>query len=424
MIPSRIVIISDQSSATGGAEALALLSARLFDEAGIPVTFVTGDEGADAPLPASIEVVSLGQKPLMQRSFAKGVRDGLYNSAARRMVERTIARLDAPDVVYHLHGWSQILSPAVFAALSGVESRLVIHAHDFFMSCPNGGFFNFVKNETCHLTPLSQKCLATNCDKRSPAQKAFRVTRAAVRARTFSGRKSPALVAVIHPSMSPFLSKSDLSLERLRTVRNPASAFSESRVAAEKNNDIFFIGRVAREKGVELAAQAVRISGHRLRIIGEGPERETLAKRYPEVAWEGWLSHSEIADIIGTARALVMPSLVPEPFGLVALEALQSGVPLVAFPDSFVAQEASKLGCCFIASERSPESLAEAFAKLGDDVAVREASQRAHIASGALTCSEIEWRDSLLALYAEQLAASADVGGSVPAQAERDAFAT
>ncbi|MBV7266303.1 glycosyltransferase family 4 protein [Erythrobacter ani] len=407
MTPKRIVIISDQSSAVGGAEALALLSARLFHEAGIAVTFVTGDDASDAPLPEGVEVVSLGHKPLLQRSFAKGVRDGLYNLAARRLIERTVARLDGPDVVYHLHSWSQILSPAVFAGLSSVQSRLVIHGHDFFMSCPNGGFFNFVTNETCELTPLSQKCLSTNCDKRSPAQKAFRVTRAAVRARTFPGRKSPALIAVIHPSMNPYLTRTDLSPARLRTVRNPARAFRENRIAAEKNSDIFFVGRVTREKGVELAAQAARISGHRLRVIGDGPERSTLAEKYPEVIWEGWLDHSKIAQIVGAARALVMPSLVPEPFGLVALEALQSGIPLVAFANSFIAQEASELGCCVMAADRSPASLAKAFEKLNDSAAVKRASQRAHIASGALTCSETDWRDRLLALYAEQLTASA-----------------
>lgn len=408
MVPSRIVIINDRSLAAGGATALALLSARLFSEAGIPVTYLTGDDGSQPQLPESVEMVALDEKPLLQRSFYSRVSDGLYNSSAQRLLQDTVARLDAPDVVYHLHGWAQILSPAVFTPLAKVSKRLVVHAHDFFMACPNGTFFDFRRHEVCDLAPMSFRCLSTRCDKRGAMQKAFRVARFAVRKHTFPAAFSPAKIAVIHPAMIPFLERSDLSGDRLRVVRNPARAFLAERVRAECNQDIFFIGRVSEEKGLRTAAEAARLAGRRLRVIGDGPERRELAAEFPELIWDGWLDHSQIAERIRSARALVMPSFMPEPFGLVALEALQSGVPLIAFSDSLIAQEAERLGCAFLAKQRTPQILAATMRQLDDDRVVRDASERAFVDSGSLTCSEEEWRDQLLELYSDLLSQAED----------------
>lgn len=399
MSPSRIVIINDQSVSNGGAAALALLSARLFSEAGYRVTFITGDDGSKAALPSSVEIVALGGSALLERGRFGVARDGLYNLAAKRLVEQTVARLDGPNVVYHLHGWSQIMSPSVFSALSGVQSRLLIHAHDYFMGCPNGAFFNYQSEQVCDLTPLAAKCLTTNCDKRNIAQKAFRVTRTSVRKTLFQAAKSPASIAMIHPAMREPLERSGLRSEQIRLVRNPAKAFRTNRVKAERNTDIYFIGRVSIEKGVEVAIKAARIADRRLRVIGDGPELAALSLKYPEVAWEGWLDHSAIAELIASARALVMPSLMPEPFGLVALEALQSGVPLVAFKHSLIALEAEKLGCAFLAPSIDAGGLASTFSVLDDDASVEAASKRAFDISHSLTCSQEEWRDRLLALY-------------------------
>ena len=59
--------------------------------------------------------------------------------------------------------------------------------------------------------------------------------------------------------------------------------------------------------------------------------REALARQYPEVAFLGWRSREEMADLVGDARLLAMPSRYPEPFGLVALEAMAAGLPVAEF---------------------------------------------------------------------------------------------
>lgn len=403
MTPDRIVIVNDASRAAGGATALALLSARLFAQSGYEVVYVTGDSGEAHELPADVEIVALGGRPLLSLPLVERIGKGLYNAAAYDFVRRVVRKFDGPNVVYHLHGWAQILSPSVLRALSIVEGRLVIHAHDFFHACPNGTYFNFRRESVCTLRPMSVACMSTNCDKRSISQKAFRLTRMVVKKHLLDLGKTDALVAVIHPFMGDWMQKAGIAQDRIRVVRNPVKPFRTIRVEAEQNSDLFFIGRVEPEKGAELAAEAAHQAGRNLRVIGDGSDRPRLAEKFPDIVWEGWCSHAQIAQLVGSARGLIMPSRLPEPFGLVALEALQCGVPLVAFADSFVAREAAELGCAFLAADRQAGSLAKAVQMLDDDASVKRASHTAFDSAMALSCTYDGWRDELLSLYEELL---------------------
>lgn len=411
--PETVVILNDRSEALGGATSLALLSARLLHASGLKVVYVTGDSGARDSLPDGVEVVALGGRPLLDQPFPQRVRDGFDNEAAFRLVRGVIARTDSPSTVYHLHGWAQTLSPAVFRALAPVERRLVISAHDFSLVCPNGSYFNFQSETVCHLTPLSPACLATHCDKRKRAEKAFRILRMLRRRQLIALSRTSALIALIHPAMADWIVRAGADRSRLRVLRNPVTPFRRERVAAERNSDLFYIGRLQPEKGALLAAEAAKAAGRRLRVIGEGPDRAVLERDFPGAVLEGWRSHAEIAELIADARAVLMPSRLPEPFGLVALEALQSGVPLVAFGDSFVAREAAEVGAAFLASERSPASLEAAVRKLDEDTAAEAASRAAFEACRDFASTPENWRDAMIALYQEQLQAASAVAEPV-----------
>lgn len=83
-------------------------------------------------------------------------------------------------------------------------------------------------------------------------------------------------------------------------------------------------------KRVDLAVEAFNRSGGRLLIVGKGPEDQklrTLAK--PNIEFLGWRSDQELSDLYGRCRALIFPG--EEDFGIVPLEAMASGKPVVAF---------------------------------------------------------------------------------------------
>jgi glycosyltransferase involved in cell wall biosynthesis len=89
------------------------------------------------------------------------------------------------------------------------------------------------------------------------------------------------------------------------------------------------VGRVAVEKNLE-AFLALDLPGTKL-IVGDGPARAGLERRYPQAIFLGARHGEELAEIYSACDVFVFPSKT-DTFGLVLLEALASGLPIAAFP--------------------------------------------------------------------------------------------
>ena len=404
-VPDRVVVINDRSRALGGATALALLSARRLAALGVPVTLVAGDggEGFAELRAAGVECVAVGGRALMERGRPGAFVDGLYNARARRAVEAWIGRFDTPGTVYHLHGWSKILSPAVFGALRAVADRTVLHAHDYFLACPNGGFADYPRRLVCERRPMSRACLLTQCDKRGAAQKGWRVARHALRERLLDARGMDVLL--IHPAMRAAFERSGFSSDRLVALRNPVRPFCEpGSLDPAARSPMVFVGRLENEKGFADAADAASRAGVPLEFIGEGPGRAWLAEHHPDMTVHGWLDREGMQPILRRARAVVVSSRVPEPFGLAAVEALASGLPVILPDAAMLAREVVASGAGLAFETGSVDALARAMDAMRDDarVAAMAAAALRHGATFATT--EAAWVDGLLDRYAARLA--------------------
>jgi glycosyltransferase involved in cell wall biosynthesis len=89
------------------------------------------------------------------------------------------------------------------------------------------------------------------------------------------------------------------------------------------------VGRLAIEKNLE-AFLSLDLPGTKL-VVGDGPLRGDLARRYPDAVFLGARQGGELAAIYASADVFVFPSRT-DTFGLVLLEALASGVPVAALP--------------------------------------------------------------------------------------------
>jgi len=399
---SKVVVINDVSVEFGGTTKLALLSVRRLRAKGIPVVYVTGDAGNNAELvELGVEIVAAGGAELLKLPFTKAVLSGLYNTTARAMVAKLIAERDDPGTVYHVHGWAQILSPSVFGALAPVAARCFIHAHDYFLSCPNGVFMDYQKHEVCERTPLSLSCLMCNCDKRSYLQKTWRIMRQISVSRMLDIRHPWAGIIALHPLMIPRLARAGYPESMFHVVRNPAPAFSETRIKAEDNKDLVFIGRLEEDKGVLYLAAAARRTGMRLICIGEGNSRKTLEKQFPEVVLTGWMSRDEIAPLLSGARAMVLSSLHSEPFGLVLPEAIESGLPVAVVETALLSKEIVDAGLGFSFNVFDDASFDAALIRLRDasEAEIKRISVLGHSRTTGLASTEEEWFEGLWALY-------------------------
>jgi glycosyltransferase involved in cell wall biosynthesis len=400
----RIVVINDHSVARGGAEIIALTSAIWLRNRGFPVTVLSGDAGHNAKLTAcGVDVLGMNQQAVIDVPPHIAVLRGTYNRHAAKFVSDWLARNDTPGTIYHLHQWAHIFSPSVFRALRAVTDRLVLTAHDYFLVCPNGAFMDYPHDVVCRRVPLSMSCLVVNCDRRKYTHKIFRVARQMARAAVINLGRLDVPITVLHPGMVPEFVRSGTRSGNLRILRNPVQALSRERIQAEHNREFVFIGRVGLEKGADLACRAARGAGVPLRIIGDGPLRSELQRTYTEFTFDGWCSPEELAKLAKQARALVMPSRYPEPFGLVAVEALWAGIPVVVTNRALLAPEieASESGVCYDADDGG---LPAALARLAtNDELVKQMSERAFDCTRWMATTPDTWTDAIVALYTERL---------------------
>jgi glycosyltransferase involved in cell wall biosynthesis len=89
------------------------------------------------------------------------------------------------------------------------------------------------------------------------------------------------------------------------------------------------VGRVAVEKNLE-AFLELELPGTKV-IVGDGPARGALVRKYPQAVFLGARQGEELAETYAGADVFVFPSKT-DTFGLVLLEALASGLPVAAFP--------------------------------------------------------------------------------------------
>jgi glycosyltransferase involved in cell wall biosynthesis len=257
----------------------------------------------------------------------------LHNSTSARLVRE---RIDAvrPDVVHVHNTWFALSSSAISAAAStGVP--VVMTLHNYRLGCLSSDLFRdgAVCTSCVGRTPLPG--VRHGCYRGSRALSALRATEVVVTRRR----------GVLDSSVSRFIAPSQFMADRLadmgipddRTIVKPhfvddpgprASAPSES-------GDIVVVGRLSEGKGLEtlLAAWSSmtrRRAGARLCVIGDGPLADELGRDLPEgVEMLGWRSRNEVTDRLLGARALVAPSELYETFGMVLVEAMSAGLPVI-----------------------------------------------------------------------------------------------
>lgn len=104
----------------------------------------------------------------------------------------------------------------------------------------------------------------------------------------------------------------------------------------ERRRRVVFAGRLVRPKGVEVLIRAARAVEGEFVICGSGKRLESLRKLAARlgvgerVTFTGWLAPEQLARELAEASVVAIPSLWPEPFGLVGIEAFAAGRPVVA----------------------------------------------------------------------------------------------
>jgi glycosyltransferase involved in cell wall biosynthesis len=191
--------------------------------------------------------------------------------------------------------------------------------------------------------------------------------------------------------------------------RRDASLRAAWGVAAEAPV-ILHVGRLAAEKNLDLLAQSMRrvIAGHptaRLVIVGDGPARGRLERALPGAVFAGARHGEDLARHYASADAFLFPSLT-ETYGMVLLEAMASGLDVLAFDYAAgrVLVEHGRNGLLAVEGDRDG-FLAQA-ERLLDDGSTERRQRARQCALGH------DWRH-IVTRFEEELLAAASAAGSV-----------
>jgi len=260
-----------------------------------------------------------------------------YNPSVARQLHFRQAR--KPFDFWQIHNVFPGLSPAVYLEAARLNIPIVHFLHNYRLGCVNGLFLNH--GEPC------QRCIdgnfwpsfLTGCWRNSRLISGWAGLILFFLQKYRLYEKVAAWVALSH-HQKELCVRMGISAKRIHVVphfyvlNRPAPA-----PAPSPKGDILYLGRLSAEKGVDLLLKAwnqVRSGGRHLQICGTGPEEEGLRRMVPalklkNVHFRGFVTGDALEEIWRQSAFVVIPSIVPETFGMVVVEAWARHRPCLAF---------------------------------------------------------------------------------------------
>lgn len=269
------------------------------------------------------ELLERDSAALPSRQAAAGLlRGGLHPEDVAAAVRRTGARVVHAHNLHPAFGWRAL------AAAREAGARTVLHLHNYRLVCAVGTCFTDGAECTrCHGRDTLPGLLRNCRGDRSEA--AVYAAGLALQQR----RLVAAVDAFVVPSRHALDRLAQLGAPlggRATVIAHPQRAFAASGSAAAGGYALV-AGRLAREKGVDVAIEACTQAGVPLVVAGDGPDEERLRAMAAgrDVRFEGRVGSERLAELRRGAGVAVVPSRYAEIFGLSAAEAMAAGVPTV-----------------------------------------------------------------------------------------------
>jgi glycosyltransferase involved in cell wall biosynthesis len=182
----------------------------------------------------------------------------------------------------------------------------------------------------------------------------------------------------------------DLDLTWAATVYNGLDFSTYSEVTHDPDGYLGFVGRIAEEKGPLSAIDVARRSGLPLRVaakvdpLDEPYYEEVVAPVMgPDIDFVGEIDEQQKPSFYAGARATLFPSDWPEPFGLVMIESLAAGTPVIALRRGSVPEVIEDGVSGFICDD--VDEMVEAVRRIGD-IDPAACRRRAEKFSGEAMC--------------------------------------
>lgn len=325
----RILHVHKYYYERAGAERYMFELMRLQEERGHTVAPFSMHHPKNKPTPWSSYFVSEINTERLRYGFGvvHQFLRALWSREAYKNMEQML-RAFQPDVV-HVHNIYTHLSPSILKACKQAGVPVVMTAHDYGTISANYALWDRDQPmgkrrgifATARTRFIKDSYLATFILACIMAWHRF----------THAYRKRIDRYIAISDFMKSTLQQAGVSPKKISTVYNFVDPICIPR--ASETAGVLYVGRLERYKGLQTLIEAMdAFPGTPLYIAGTGEDEQLfrrLTKKHDNVHFLGFISHEQLAKKLSEVRVAVFPSLWQEPFGLVVVEAMACGTPVI-----------------------------------------------------------------------------------------------
>jgi glycosyltransferase involved in cell wall biosynthesis len=308
----KVLMVHNKSRGGGGADSIFDKTVKLLALKGVQVyTLVRSSSEVGTSLKEKL------------KTFAYGIHSPSVYSSTIELIKTV-----RPDIV-HVHELYPLLA-SVFRSCGDAGLPVVMSLHNFRLICPvHTCFSNGIICDKC-AGRREHWCILKNCRGSLAESFAFAVHR-------YISRKTSLVENNVSLFISPsyfaknFFLKHNITKSEIVVLPHMVQ-LSKPQPNSITGSYVGYSGRLDYEKGIHILIEAaLRVPQIQFLITGKPSQVTYNIKHIPNnIKFVGWLTQLQLVDFYRNARFTVVPSIWYETFGLVAIEAMSYGLPVVA----------------------------------------------------------------------------------------------
>ena len=254
------------------------------------------------------------------------------NTTVRNL--KTVIKEFSPDII-HVHNFFYLVSPSVFFVAKRKKIPIVFTVRNYRLICSGAYLLRDEKVcELCVTKKIPIHGVIYKCHRNSYLQSFHLSLMILVHRLLGTWNTLISKYIVLTEFAKNKLINSNLKLKEHQIAVKPNFVVDTGYTSMAEREDYFlFIGRLSKEKGIDILLKSFIDTKYQLKIIGTGPLADDVinaAKNHPNIHYEGFRPNDQIINYLKKCKALVFPSIWYEGMPRTILEAYSTGTPVIS----------------------------------------------------------------------------------------------